>query len=101
MQHAEEENTSDVAHERQPPRKQSRDSAALSAKILSAQQEFEMVLNNQAIDQCFNEKLKNFLIHVGYLMGYTSAATAEEAAEEEDLEEIDQELEEANAVASI
>jgi len=89
LQHAEEENASDVNHGRQPPRKQSLEAAELSANIGRAQDEFALILDNQINDDDFEEKLSAFLLHIGYLMGYNNRpAPTEDVSDDEIMEDV-------------
>uniref|UniRef100_A0A915E5H5 Uncharacterized protein n=1 Tax=Ditylenchus dipsaci TaxID=166011 RepID=A0A915E5H5_9BILA len=64
LQHADEENASDVKNGRQSPRKRS--------KIADAQQKFAAVLEYQIEDENFEVHLTAFLLHIEYLMGYNN-----------------------------
>jgi len=109
LQHAEEENASDVHHGRQPPRKQAVESVELSKKIAAAQSDFALVLANQINNEDFEEELSAFLLKIGYLMGYNNRPAQHEgeivmeeipAAVVEQIE-IDQEEEDGIAAANI
>jgi hypothetical protein len=83
---AEVENASDVRHGRQMPRQQSQTSAWTSEQIALAQLLFDEFLLLESTDDELKVELTRFLLHVGYLMGYSEPLVEDENDEIESTE---------------